>query len=74
MGCDIIGHTLNVALMVAAVFVPIILGYTLWIYFKMFGRIDAIISKEQTFVVLKEGLYVVFCMDPGVLLATVWHY
>ena len=34
-------HTLNVALMVAAVFVPIILGYTLWIYFKMFGRIDA---------------------------------
>lgn len=34
-------HTLNVALMVAAVFVPIILGYTVWIYFKMFGRIDA---------------------------------
>ena len=32
--------TLNVMLMVACVFVPLVLGYTLWSYYKMWGRLD----------------------------------
>lgn len=32
--------TLNIMLMVACVFVPIVLGYTLWSYYKMWGRLD----------------------------------
>ncbi|WP_162046706.1 cytochrome d ubiquinol oxidase subunit II [Vibrio taketomensis] len=32
--------TLNLMTAVAAVFVPIILGYTTWGYYKMFGRLD----------------------------------
>lgn len=32
--------TLNIMLMVAAVFVPLVLGYTLWSYYKMWGRLD----------------------------------
>jgi cytochrome d ubiquinol oxidase subunit II len=32
--------TLSIMLVVALIFVPIVLGYTLWSYFKMYGRID----------------------------------
>nr|WP_290578693.1 cytochrome d ubiquinol oxidase subunit II [Ketobacter sp.] len=32
--------TLNIMLMVACVFVPLVLGYTLWSYYKMWGRLD----------------------------------
>ncbi|MGB2078262.1 MAG: cytochrome d ubiquinol oxidase subunit II [Vibrio sp.] len=32
--------TLNLMTAVAAVFVPVILGYTTWTYYKMFGRLD----------------------------------
>ncbi len=32
--------TLNIMLMVAMVFVPTVLGYTLWSYYKMWGRLD----------------------------------
>jgi len=35
--------TLNVMTVVAAIFVPIILAYTTWCYYKMFGRV----TKEQ---------------------------
>ncbi|WP_028116335.1 cytochrome d ubiquinol oxidase subunit II [Ferrimonas senticii] len=31
--------TLNVMLIAAAIFVPIVLGYTAWSYYKMFGRV-----------------------------------
>ena len=33
-------HTLNIMLVVAMVFVPCVLGYTSWSYYKMRGRID----------------------------------
>jgi cytochrome d ubiquinol oxidase subunit II len=32
--------TLNIMTVVAAIFVPLILGYTIWTYTKMFGRIN----------------------------------
>ncbi|MGL4828305.1 MAG: cytochrome d ubiquinol oxidase subunit II, partial [Vibrio sp.] len=32
--------TLELMTMVAAIMVPIILGYTIWSYYKMFGRLD----------------------------------
>lgn len=32
--------TLNIMLMVACVFVPLVLSYTLWSYYKMWGRLD----------------------------------
>ncbi|MGV8003092.1 cytochrome d ubiquinol oxidase subunit II [Photorhabdus temperata subsp. temperata] len=32
--------TLRVMFIVALIFVPIILGYTIWCYYKMFGRLD----------------------------------
>ena len=32
--------TLNIMLVVACVFVPLVLGYTLWSYYKMWGRLD----------------------------------
>jgi len=32
--------TLNIMLMVACVFVPLVLGYTIWSYAKMWGRIS----------------------------------
>ncbi len=34
-------NTLTVMLYVAIIFVPIVLAYTIWTYFAMFGRIDA---------------------------------
>lgn len=34
-------NTLNVMFIVACVFVPIVLSYTIWSYIKMFGRLDA---------------------------------
>lgn len=33
--------TLGIMLVVASIFVPLILGYTLWEYFKMWGRLNA---------------------------------
>ena len=33
--------TLKIMFFVACVFVPIVLGYTIWSYIKMFGRINA---------------------------------
>lgn len=32
--------TLELMTVVAVVMVPIILGYTIWSYYKMFGRLD----------------------------------
>ena len=40
--------TLNIMLMVAAVFVPLVLGYTLWSYYKMWGRMDEQQIREQS--------------------------
>lgn len=34
-------NTLSVMLVAAIIFVPIVLGYTLWTYMKMFGRVNA---------------------------------
>ena len=34
-------NTLTVMLVAAIIFVPIVLGYTLWTYMKMFGRVNA---------------------------------
>jgi len=33
-------NTLTVMTFAAAIFVPIILGYTIWTYIKMFGRVS----------------------------------
>ncbi len=33
-------NTLSVMLVAAVIFVPIVLSYTIWTYFKMFGRIN----------------------------------
>lgn len=33
-------NTLSVMLVAAVIFVPIVLGYTIWTYYKMFGRIN----------------------------------
>lgn len=34
-------NTLNIMFIVACIFVPIVLAYTLWSYIKMYGRLDA---------------------------------
>ena len=34
-------YTLTVMLVVACIFVPLVLAYTTWSYFKMYGRLDA---------------------------------
>jgi cytochrome bd quinol oxidase subunit 2 apoprotein (EC 1.10.3.-) len=44
--------TLSIMTIVAAVFVPIILAYTLWCYIKMFGRLDAQYIEDN-----KHSLY-----------------
>ncbi|MDV7103879.1 cytochrome d ubiquinol oxidase subunit II [Vibrio sp. TH_r3] len=44
--------TLKIMTIVAAVFVPIILGYTSWTYYKMFGRLDDKFIEEN-----KNSLY-----------------
>ena len=33
-------NTLSVMLVAAVIFVPIVLGYTIWTYYKMFGRVN----------------------------------
>ena len=40
-------NTLSVMLVAAVIFVPIILGYTLWTYMKMFGRVNAKFIEEN---------------------------
>ncbi len=40
--------TLNIMLMVACVFVPIVLSYTLWCYFKMWGRLSTAHIERHT--------------------------
>ncbi len=44
--------TLQIMTIIAAVFVPIILAYTIWAYTKMFGRLDAKFIEEN-----KNSLY-----------------
>ncbi len=44
--------TLSIMTIVAAIFVPIILAYTLWCYIKMFGRLDAQYIEDN-----KHSLY-----------------
>jgi cytochrome d ubiquinol oxidase subunit II len=44
--------TLQIMTTVAAIFVPIILGYTAWSYYKMFGRLDESFIEEN-----KNSLY-----------------
>lgn len=44
--------TLNIMTGVAFVMVPIILGYTIWCYYKMFGRLDSKFIEEN-----KNSLY-----------------
>jgi cytochrome d ubiquinol oxidase subunit II len=44
--------TLQIMTIVAAIFVPIILAYTIWAYTKMFGRLDAKFIEEN-----KNSLY-----------------
>ena len=39
--------TLTVMLVVACIFVPTVLGYTIWSYFKMYGRLDASYLEEN---------------------------
>lgn len=45
-------YTLTVMLIVACIFVPIVLGYTIWTYIKMFGRLDAKFIEDN-----KASLY-----------------
>ncbi len=45
-------YTLEIMTWVAAVMVPIILGYTSWCYYKMFGRLDEKFIEEN-----KHSLY-----------------
>lgn len=40
-------NTLMVMFVVACIFVPLILSYTLWSYFKMYGRLDAKYLEEN---------------------------
>ncbi len=40
--------TLSIMLVVAIIFVPLVLGYTLWSYFKMYGRIDGEFIRQNT--------------------------
>ena len=44
--------TLQIMTIVAAVFVPIILAYTIWAYMKMYGRLDARFIEDN-----KNSLY-----------------
>lgn len=44
--------TLQIMTVVAAIFVPIILGYTAWTYYKMFGRLDEKFIEDN-----KNSLY-----------------
>lgn len=39
--------TLNMMFLISCVFVPIILGYTVWSYIKMFGRLDTKFIAEK---------------------------
>ncbi|MDD0823644.1 cytochrome d ubiquinol oxidase subunit II [Mannheimia sp. AT1] len=39
--------TLTVMLIVAAIFVPLVLSYTIWSYIKMYGRLDASYLEEN---------------------------
>lgn len=40
--------TLKVMTVVAIIFVPIVLGYTAWAYYKMFGRVDKTFIENNT--------------------------
>ncbi|QLB19269.1 cytochrome d ubiquinol oxidase subunit II [Mannheimia granulomatis] len=40
-------YTLTVMLIVACIFVPTVLGYTIWSYIKMYGRLDASYLEEN---------------------------
>jgi cytochrome d ubiquinol oxidase subunit II len=40
-------NTLTVMTFVAAIFVPIVLLYTIWTYYKMFGRVSARFVEEN---------------------------
>lgn len=44
--------TLRVMFVVALIFVPIVLGYTIWCYYKMFGRLDKSFIEDN-----KHSLY-----------------
>lgn len=44
--------TLGIMLGAAVIFVPIVLGYTVWCYYKMFGRLDTKFIEEN-----KNSLY-----------------
>ncbi|OWO84493.1 cytochrome d ubiquinol oxidase subunit II [Photorhabdus luminescens] len=44
--------TLRVMSVVALIFVPIVLGYTIWCYYKMFGRLDKSFIEDN-----KHSLY-----------------
>lgn len=44
--------TLGIMLIVAIIFVPIILGYTLWCYWRMWGKLN-----DQTIEANPHGLY-----------------
>lgn len=41
-------NTLTVMLIVACIFVPLVLAYTTWSYFKMYGRLDAKYIEDNT--------------------------
>ncbi len=41
-------NTLMIMFVVACIFVPIVLAYTVWTYFKMFGRLDAKYIEEKS--------------------------
>ncbi|AGH38123.1 Cytochrome d ubiquinol oxidase subunit 2 [Bibersteinia trehalosi USDA-ARS-USMARC-188] len=45
-------NTLTVMLIVALIFVPLVLSYTVWSYFKMFGRLDSKFIEDN-----KASLY-----------------
>ncbi len=40
--------TLKIMFIVACIFVPIVLGYTIWSYAKMFGRLNEKTIQENT--------------------------
>jgi cytochrome d ubiquinol oxidase subunit II len=44
--------TLGIMLIAAIIFVPIILGYTLWCYWRMWGKLN-----DQTIEANPHGLY-----------------
>ncbi|WP_373778226.1 cytochrome d ubiquinol oxidase subunit II [Glaesserella sp.] len=41
-------NTLTVMLIVACIFVPLVLSYTIWTYIKMYGRLDAKYIEEKS--------------------------